>query len=173
MGASDFTVTDADLDLLDAYLLSDQSPPDCMLLSDLDGFLTGVAIGPEVVMPSEWLPHVWDGQEPVFDDPVQASANLGTILGRYIRQFLHHNPVGISYLFGCGGQASGAVVDPVGDIGPYLRASEETRMGIKFVVDPPTPANPLSAAPPLAAATGAAYVLSSRADVAFPFHAVE
>ena len=45
MGASDFTVTDADLDLLDAYLLSDQSPPECMMLSDLDGFLTGVAIG--------------------------------------------------------------------------------------------------------------------------------
>src|SRR4051794_10096944 len=126
MGAADLSVSDADLDLLDAYLLSDQSPPECMLLSDLDGFLTGVAIGPEVVMPSEWLPHVWGGQEPVFDDPVQASANLGTILGRYIRQFLHHDPVGISYLFGCGGQASGAVVDPVGDIGPYLRASEET-----------------------------------------------
>src|SRR3954453_11333441 len=34
-------VSDADLDLLDMYLLSDQSPPECMLLSDLDGFLTG------------------------------------------------------------------------------------------------------------------------------------
>src|SRR3954449_501301 len=90
-----------------------------------------------------------------------------------LRQFLHHNPVGISYLFGCGGQASGAVVDPVGDIGPYLRASEETRMRIKFVVDTHIHADHLSAGRPLAAATGAAYVLSSRADVAFPFHAVE
>jgi uncharacterized protein len=83
MGAVDLSVSDADLDLLDAYLLSDQSPPECMLLSDLDGFLTGIAIGPEVVMPSEWLPHVWDGEEPVFDDHVQASAILGTIMGRY------------------------------------------------------------------------------------------
>jgi len=58
MGAADLSVSDADLDLLDAYLLSDQSPPECMLLSDLDGFLTGIAIGPDVVMPSEWLPHV-------------------------------------------------------------------------------------------------------------------
>src|SRR4051794_31913913 len=41
MGAADISVSDADLDLLDAYLLSDQSPPECMLLSDLDGFLTG------------------------------------------------------------------------------------------------------------------------------------
>ena len=54
-----------------------------MLFSDLDGFLTGVAIGPEVVMPSEWLPHVWGGEEPVFDDHLQASAILGTIMGRY------------------------------------------------------------------------------------------
>src|SRR5215210_7006939 len=83
MGAADLSVSDADLDLLDAYLLSDQSPPECMLLSDLDGFLTGVAIGPEVMMPSEWLPHVWGGDEPVFDDHLQASAILGTIMGRY------------------------------------------------------------------------------------------
>ena len=83
MGAADLNVSDADLDLLDAYLLSDQSPPECMLLSDLDGFLTGIAIGPEVVMPSEWLPHVWGGEEPVFDDHLQASAILGTIMGRY------------------------------------------------------------------------------------------
>src|SRR4051812_33311605 len=83
MGAADLSVSDADLDLLDAYLLSDQSPPECLLLSDLDGFLTGIAIGPEVVMPSEWLPHVWGGEEPVFDDHVQASAILATILGRY------------------------------------------------------------------------------------------
>src|SRR6266851_2762873 len=29
-----------------------------------------------------------------------------------IRQFLHQDPVGISYLFGCGGRAAGAVVEP-------------------------------------------------------------
>src|SRR3954467_15831624 len=67
MGTADLSVSDADLDLLDAYLLSDQSPPECLLLSHLDGFLTGIAIGPEVVMPSEWLPHVWGGEEPDFD----------------------------------------------------------------------------------------------------------
>src|SRR5215213_5703816 len=83
MGAADPSVSGDDLDLLDAYLLSDQFPPECMLLSDLDGFLTGIAIGPEVVMPSEWLPQVWGGDEPVFDDHVQASAILGTIMDRY------------------------------------------------------------------------------------------
>jgi hydroxyacylglutathione hydrolase len=87
-------------------------------------------------------------------------------------QFLHHDPVGISYLFGCGGHASGAVVDPIGDIEPYLRASEETGMRIKFVVDTHIHADHLSAGRRLAEATGAAYVLSSRAEVAFPIHAV-
>ncbi|TGV81022.1 MBL fold metallo-hydrolase, partial [Mesorhizobium sp. M00.F.Ca.ET.149.01.1.1] len=32
-----------------------------------------------------------------------------------LRQFLHTDPVAASYLFGCGGKASAAVVDPVGD----------------------------------------------------------
>src|SRR4051794_22683306 len=83
MSAVDLSFSDAALDLLDAYLLSDQSPPESMQLSDLDGFLTGIAIGPELVMPSEWLPYVWGGEDPVFDDQAQASAVLGAIMGRY------------------------------------------------------------------------------------------
>jgi len=83
MSAVDLSFRDADLHRLDAYLTSDQSPPESMLLSDLDGFLTGIAIGPELVMPSEWLVHVWGGEEPVFDDQAQASAILGAIMGRY------------------------------------------------------------------------------------------
>ena len=51
----------ADLDALDALLLSDRAPEEGMGLSDLDGFLTGIAVGPELVMPSEWLPVVWSG----------------------------------------------------------------------------------------------------------------
>lgn len=83
MPAADLGFSDADLDLLDAYLTSDQSPPESMLLSDLDGFLTGIAIGPELVMPSEWLPYVWGGEDPVFDDQAHATAILGAIMGRY------------------------------------------------------------------------------------------
>jgi Uncharacterised protein family (UPF0149) len=41
-----------DLEALDCFLMSDRSPPDSMMLSDLDGFLTGIAVGPELVMPS-------------------------------------------------------------------------------------------------------------------------
>ncbi len=47
-----------------------------------------------------------------------------------LRQFLHAEPIAASYLFGCGGKAAGAVVDPVGDVGPYLRSAQETGMRI-------------------------------------------
>jgi len=68
---------------LDDYLSSDKAPPECMLLSDLDGFLTGLAVGPEVIPPSEWLPVVWGGETPRFDDEGRAQAVLGAIMGRY------------------------------------------------------------------------------------------
>src|SRR6516225_1538705 len=55
-------VDQVDLEALDRFLMSDRSPPDSMMLSDLDGFLTGIAVGPELVLPSEWLPLVWGGE---------------------------------------------------------------------------------------------------------------
>ena len=70
-----------------------------------------------------------------------------------IRQFLHQEPVGISYLFGCGGRAAGAVVDPVGDIEPYMRAAEATGMRIHFVIDTHVHADHLSAGRQLAEAS--------------------
>lgn len=87
-------------------------------------------------------------------------------------QFLHQNPVGISYLFGCGGKAAGAVVDPVGDIQPYLRAAEDAGMRIHFVIDTHVHADHLSAGRALAEAAGAEYVLSAEADVSFAFKGV-
>lgn len=89
-----------------------------------------------------------------------------------LRQFLHHDPVGVSYLFGCGGQAAGAVVDPAGDIQRYLRAAEDAGMRIHFVVDTHVHADHLSTGRELAVAAGAKYVLSATADVSFPFQGV-
>ena len=89
-----------------------------------------------------------------------------------LRQFLHGNPVGISYIFGCGGKAAAAVVDPAGDIEPYLRAAEQAGMRIHFVIDTHIHADHLSAGRALAAETGAEYMLSAEARVSFPFKAV-
>src|SRR3954447_22791659 len=89
-----------------------------------------------------------------------------------LRQFLHSDPVGISYLFGCGGKAAGAVVDPVGDIQPYLQAADNTGMRIHFVIDTHVHADHLSAGRALAAAAGAEYVLSTEAGVSFSYKGV-
>ena len=89
-----------------------------------------------------------------------------------LRQFLHSDPVGISYLFGCGGKAAGAVVDPVGDIQPYLQTADNAGMRIHYVIDTHVHADHLSAGRALAAAAGAEYVLSKEAGVSFPYKAV-
>jgi hydroxyacylglutathione hydrolase len=89
-----------------------------------------------------------------------------------LRQYLHADPIGASYLFGCAGRASAAVVDPIGDITPYCRAADEIGMRIRFVIDTHLHADHVSAGRSLAAATGADYVLFESAKVTFPFRGV-
>lgn len=86
-----------------------------------------------------------------------------------LRQFLHSDPVGVSYLFGCGGKAAGAVVDPVGEIEPYLHAAEDAGMRIHFVIDTHVHADHLSAGRQLAQVSDAEYILAAHAGVSFPF----
>ena len=71
------------LRLLDDFLLSDAVTDDCMLLSELDGFLAGVIVCPDMVMPSEWMPVVWGGEGPVFETMEQIEAINGTIMWLY------------------------------------------------------------------------------------------
>ncbi|MCP9232573.1 MBL fold metallo-hydrolase [Mesorhizobium sp. LMG 17147] len=85
-----------------------------------------------------------------------------------LRQFLQSDPVAASYLFGCGGKSAAAVVDPVGDIAPYLRVAEATGMRI-YVVDTHIHADHISVGRALAAASGAEYLLFEGAEAGFPF----
>ncbi|HUZ33558.1 MAG TPA: MBL fold metallo-hydrolase, partial [Xanthobacteraceae bacterium] len=89
-----------------------------------------------------------------------------------LRSFLHADPVAASYLFGCGGKAMAAVVDPVGDVAPYVEAAREAGMRICYVVDTHIHADHLSAGRRLAAAAGAEYVLFADAEAAAPFRGV-
>ena len=52
-----------DLDKLGTYLTSEEAPENSMLLSDLDGFLTGILCSPDLIPPSEWLPVVWRNED--------------------------------------------------------------------------------------------------------------
>jgi glyoxylase-like metal-dependent hydrolase (beta-lactamase superfamily II) len=89
-----------------------------------------------------------------------------------LRQFLHTDPVAASYVFGCGGKAMGAVVDPLGDVNPYLLTVEETGMHICYVIDTHVHADHISAGRELAKVAGAEYVLFADAKVSFPFRKV-
>ncbi|MBZ9819002.1 MBL fold metallo-hydrolase [Mesorhizobium sp. CA4] len=90
-----------------------------------------------------------------------------------LRQFLHTDPVAASYLFGCGGKASAAVVDPVGGIGPYIEAANAAGMRILYVVDTHIHADHISVGRALAETTGAEYVLFEGAAADFPFRRVK
>jgi len=89
-----------------------------------------------------------------------------------LRQFLHSDPVAVSYLFGCGGKASGAVVDPVGDVAPYLEAAEALGLRILYVIDTHLHADHVSSGRALAAASGGDYVLHADAAATFAFKRV-
>jgi uncharacterized protein len=54
----DEPLDEAELDEFEEWMLSDDSPEECMDISMLDGFLTAIVSGP-VVMPTEYLPVVW------------------------------------------------------------------------------------------------------------------
>ena len=68
---------------LDDFLLSEAVGDDTMLLSELDGFLAGLIVCPELIMPSEWMPVVWGEHGPVFEDEHQAQAIINLIMGHY------------------------------------------------------------------------------------------
>ena len=83
-----------DLDDLEAFLTSDRVPERCMRLSELDGFLTAIAIGPELIMPSEWLPVIWGEGEPVFESDEELQGVVGAIFMRHeeIRRGIEQEP---------------------------------------------------------------------------------
>jgi uncharacterized protein len=58
-----------------------------MLLEELDGFIAGILVCPEVVPPSEWLPVVWGQTEsendPVFDNLAHMNKMLTLVTEHY------------------------------------------------------------------------------------------
>jgi uncharacterized protein len=58
-----------------------------MLIEELDGFIAGLLICPDLINPGEWLPIVWNrdgGQEqPTFDNIHHANRVLGLIMEHY------------------------------------------------------------------------------------------
>ena len=68
---------------LDSFLLSDAVTDDCMTLSELDGFLAGIIVCPDLIMPSEWMPMIWGGEAPVLESMEQIEDINGAIMWLY------------------------------------------------------------------------------------------
>lgn len=71
---------------LDAALEALPAPADPMTLSQLDGYLTGILVCPETILPSEWMPDVWgleDEDEPVFEDEKQFRSIFELVMKYY------------------------------------------------------------------------------------------
>lgn len=57
-----------------------------MLLTELDGFLTGVIVCPDVIAPGDWLRNVWGSDEggvTPFDDPLDVQWFADAVMARY------------------------------------------------------------------------------------------
>jgi uncharacterized protein len=81
----DVPLTQTELEELESFLEADGVPEGCMNLEMLDGFLAAIVVGPEPIMPSEWLPQVWsydeeEGAEPIFRDDREAARIHALIL---------------------------------------------------------------------------------------------
>jgi len=81
---------------LDDFLMSDFVPDESMDISMMDGFITAVASGPNLMMPSALLPWIWDAEngveQPMFENTTQAQSIIGLIM-RYwndINDTLNH-----------------------------------------------------------------------------------
>jgi uncharacterized protein len=68
-------------------LLADLESDEAMLLTQLDGFLAGIIICPDLILPGEWLPMVWAGSDsdaaPVFESTKEAEQLIELIMQHY------------------------------------------------------------------------------------------
>jgi uncharacterized protein len=80
-------LSDNEIDELDEFLLSDDVPENCMDISTLDGFFAAMVLNPELFMPGEYLPWIWDMEEgeaaPGFSSMEQANRIMGLLMRYY------------------------------------------------------------------------------------------
>ena len=71
---------------LDQFLL-DQDNDEGMTLDMLDGFLHAIAIGPETLMPSQWLPRIWGREDGGLLPDARDMGQMERVLSLVMRHF--------------------------------------------------------------------------------------
>jgi uncharacterized protein len=65
------------------FLASPAAPKTAMPPVELDGYLTGIAVSPDLLLPSRWLGRLWGDDEPLFDDERQLQTVINAVMDRY------------------------------------------------------------------------------------------
>lgn len=65
------------------FLVSTAAPKTAMVPMELDGYLTGVIVSPDLLMPSDWLDAIWGEDDPIFDDQHQIQVVLDAVMAHY------------------------------------------------------------------------------------------
>ena len=76
---ADGPMSEAEMDQLAGFLDEHAVPHGGMSLEMLDGFFSSLVVGPELVMPSEYLPEIW-GEAPEWEDLAQAQQALTAVM---------------------------------------------------------------------------------------------
>jgi uncharacterized protein len=79
-------LSDDEIKALDEFLLYDVTNDEGMTLDMLDGYMHALAVGPETVMPSVWLPQVW-GQTKGMVPTVNSLEQANWVMQLVMRQF--------------------------------------------------------------------------------------
>jgi yecA family protein len=81
--ATSVWLDEAEAEWLAGFLASQQAPATNLSIEQLDGFLTALLIGPDTVLPSEYLPVIWgteDGSGRLWGNVAQAEYVMGLLM---------------------------------------------------------------------------------------------
>lgn len=107
-------LSEVEFEELEGLLARPEIEASAMDVATLEGFLTAIAIGPRLVLPSEWLPWVWDMDEgeigPGFDSQEQASNAMSLLMHLYnaVLNAFATDPESLEPVFRFGGQHGAA-----------------------------------------------------------------
>ncbi|MGC2461141.1 MAG: UPF0149 family protein [Steroidobacteraceae bacterium] len=65
------------------FLTSPAAPKGAMSPMELDGYLTGIGVSPDLLLPSRWLGRIWGENEPTFDGLDQMQTVIAAVMDHY------------------------------------------------------------------------------------------
>jgi uncharacterized protein len=65
------------------FLTSPAAPKGAMSPMELDGYLTGIGVSPDLLLPSRWLDRIWGENEPTFDGLDQMQTVIAAVMDHY------------------------------------------------------------------------------------------